>query len=1153
MADQRVNQQKRKKKINFYKFVGKVEDTKGVVNVGNDKVVESVNNLGKSVNGIAREFEAYKSLAATNFLKQQKMTEDAKKRKKLQPDKKKKSNLFGGAVLGGLASLVAAGAGGILDLLGGLFKFFVVVPLMKWMSKEENREKLANIISGIIAVGKFLFNVTKGIVFTTLDLIAGFTKMPFWKEILNFGLFAISLGVSFLAFKKLFGGKAVKFVVKGIFKLFKGFFKSMLWFSKKLARMVARRGLGGLRGLFKGSRGKALAFTAASVGTSMVLANAVGDGVSGKDLEEAEQDLTTQEEQDESEIDALIAQLQGDIDKVSTALDRSVENPTEDVKAEAEGVSGPSAKPESVGGVQEANQKTGPTTGEDGLPKEGDVEPPKQGLDAVKERAGQGINFVKTGFSNILNGKSFFDQEGDSAGPAEESKASGGRLKSFAGGGWIQGPQTGYPVSLDGGKSTAFIGHGTEYVATKAEGGGVGPAFVIPFDTPATRGNPNLTERRTKEAKSSGFLGYSEGGEVNQQQDMFGGDARARGAEPNMGGGEGPVSGQPLFNPDVIKKLLPKGYSTGGNTDDGGDNGPNSEAPDVQPKDGGVGQGKAILEGAKKIIGLKKGVGDMCAFTTRAALAAAGHNFAEKRTQKGDLDTPKGTGYNGRNYAASFGGSDMGTIKTSRSQVTAGDVILWRDYAGGRYGKGAITHVGIAATDGLTHQYDHNRRSGWHYRPHWDKYGGTEWFAGVTLGGKASGAVPGDSNGDVKIGPDGKPITNQDANAAAEPDPAAMVTSLRDMIFKFLGKEPPGESISPPGEEKADKEISAAFNTDMPSILKPEEQAKIVERSKDIKIDYNSSPAISFADTLKMSSPLTDMPKIEFKTDMSSMFSDSSAYTSLATDTSTEKGYAAGGTIAVSKNYDKRLKHLKDRIEGALSMPMPPIGYMDPATNSIMTKNDLKQLKAKYDRMLSLKKIRVRSRTPEPAPAPAARDADGTALAWGADTGPKLAPMPTTKPATPAAQPAPSGFIGFGDTSTPTPATMMAQFQKQQSAITQPPAESAQVKEPPTQPAQAQTIQPVTPKPGTKSVGGLSALKDKMKDMLAAKKKEGAAKVSAATAQQNKAAQAQAQSMSKPLQPQQVKVPVPKGGGSKRTDDVFDYRPGFGLFSGGIY
>ena len=97
--------------------------------------------------------------------------------------------------------------------------------------------------------------------------------------------------------------------------------------------------------------------------------------------------------------------------------------------------------------------------------------------------------------------------------------ARGGPLPQFAAGGWIHGPQSGYPVSLDGGRSTAFIGHGTEYVATKAAGGGVGKAFVVPFDTPATRGNPGLTNTRLAEASRSGFglpMPFSKGGEIPQ-------------------------------------------------------------------------------------------------------------------------------------------------------------------------------------------------------------------------------------------------------------------------------------------------------------------------------------------------------------------------------------------------------------------------------------------------------------------------------------------------------------------------------------------------------------------------------------------------------------------------------------------------------------
>ena len=57
----------------------------------------------------------------------------------------------------------------------------------------------------------------------------------------------------------------------------------------------------------------------------------------------------------------------------------------------------------------------------------------------------------------------------------------------------------GYPVSLDG-KKIDFIGHGTEYVANKPAS-----SFVIPVDTPETRKNPKLTEKRVNEAKRAGF------------------------------------------------------------------------------------------------------------------------------------------------------------------------------------------------------------------------------------------------------------------------------------------------------------------------------------------------------------------------------------------------------------------------------------------------------------------------------------------------------------------------------------------------------------------------------------------------------------------------------------------------------------------------
>jgi len=75
--------------------------------------------------------------------------------------------------------------------------------------------------------------------------------------------------------------------------------------------------------------------------------------------------------------------------------------------------------------------------------------------------------------------------------------------QGLASGGWINGPMSGYPVSLDGGRSVSFIGHGTEWVGMK--GLASGGAFVVPFNTPATKNNPGLTSRRMREAQSGGY------------------------------------------------------------------------------------------------------------------------------------------------------------------------------------------------------------------------------------------------------------------------------------------------------------------------------------------------------------------------------------------------------------------------------------------------------------------------------------------------------------------------------------------------------------------------------------------------------------------------------------------------------------------------
>ena len=76
------------------------------------------------------------------------------------------------------------------------------------------------------------------------------------------------------------------------------------------------------------------------------------------------------------------------------------------------------------------------------------------------------------------------------------------KLPEFATGGWISGPESGYPVSTSPGRgSPEFIGHGTEYVAKK----NTGESFIIPFNNFATRAMPGLTEANMMTASQLGF------------------------------------------------------------------------------------------------------------------------------------------------------------------------------------------------------------------------------------------------------------------------------------------------------------------------------------------------------------------------------------------------------------------------------------------------------------------------------------------------------------------------------------------------------------------------------------------------------------------------------------------------------------------------
>ena len=170
--------------------------------------------------------------------------------------------------------------------------------------------------------------------------------------------------------------------------------------------------------------------------------------------------------------------------------------------------------------------------------------------------------------ASVIVGGAYMISEGMRVGADDgtEEKSQGGALRSLpqaALGGWIHGPQSGYPVSLDGGRSTSFIGHGTEYVARKANGG----AFVVPFNTPGTKTQPHLTQKRLGEAKR---LGFSQGGTLPPNKELSPSAAFEHVYElaKKAGGAKFPeiVAAQAMHETGYLNPKLPSVYNSTGRT-----------------------------------------------------------------------------------------------------------------------------------------------------------------------------------------------------------------------------------------------------------------------------------------------------------------------------------------------------------------------------------------------------------------------------------------------------------------------------------------------------------------------------------------------------------------------------------------------------------
>ena len=468
------------------------------------------------------------------------------------------ANLFAkrtGYVAGFVAGKVGQGIMGFLQKLGAFFFKLVGYAALDWISK--NPEKVQKMVESIAKIGKFIFKIASWLTGVALGGVSDFMENPkSFKGI--FGLFKF-----FMVLGGIFAGPAL--IKAGLFALItkpKATLKPVLQLLKGLGKFIFNLGKIAAKGLFKVGK-----FAVKNPKAALIMGGiaATAWGVNklmnrGEDEEEVEPEG--------SDLDYLSGgeelDLSGLVNQQTNLGDNSefVETTAQDIKARVIKDSEEGSKKAKGGGIGATLKK-----GFDFIMK------PILGMfDQIKKIFGNVIGFfkkqldatfgffgeifttikdflspyiaklknlVQTGLEIYLmpffkvfdavkkvmaairgeetSSKPETVQDGDNDGKAKGGKIiTTAAVAALAAGGWINGPQDGYAVSLDG-RGTDFIGHGLEYVAQMSKGG-----FVIPFDTPATRKDPSLTGKRMKEAAMAGYKlpGFEEGGQFNFAKEM---------------------------------------------------------------------------------------------------------------------------------------------------------------------------------------------------------------------------------------------------------------------------------------------------------------------------------------------------------------------------------------------------------------------------------------------------------------------------------------------------------------------------------------------------------------------------------------------------------------------------------------------------------
>lgn len=464
---------------------------------GMGSLVKSMNSLGTTINSIAFIAADMNKNFAKGIKHQISKQEDISKKhtkienKKLTDKKKKEAALrklmnrrqdqdaeadqksiiaqFGGTMIKA-AKGVLGFFEGLAKALEAIFVGFVSYAVFNWLGKAENKKKVKKFLDFMSSLGKFIIWAVTGLVNMGLGGITDFLDNPVsFKGLFGLVKFLTALGLVFAP------GATISVALAGVMSLFKagrlvpllkGFFTGVWGLVKGLLAFLAKRPL------------IAATLLAAGWGAYMIFGRD-DEGEDDANIENNDETKPNLENSSENQVlgamDERIAALQEQIntmswwEKLTTNRDDNLRQEITEIKNQ-----------------NQTNTSDGETIGEGAK------------IDTERFLGMSTPRELQAGGSVVIPSNPF--------------------VPKMDMGGWISGPQSGYPVSLDGGGSTSFIGHGTEWVGfPKASRGG---AFVVPFDTPSTRTNPGLTKKRLGEAQKGGFAmpSFDMGGFYPQMQ-----------------------------------------------------------------------------------------------------------------------------------------------------------------------------------------------------------------------------------------------------------------------------------------------------------------------------------------------------------------------------------------------------------------------------------------------------------------------------------------------------------------------------------------------------------------------------------------------------------------------------------------------------------